>query len=163
MMFDGSAFAGTVVGGMVPVRDIGLPDSYAIDPWHDRIMYFTIAQYGVVSSKFLITHGTRGGLTEYGGIQIKNRHSQHVHDPEEKPAYVLVSYGGEGASIRRNGSVRSGTTFPCTGTGVYYANCNNNATFVDNRYHDSSTEADKFKDVVRWKTLGQLVLENGIR
>ena len=76
---------------------------------------------------------------------------------------MLLSYADEGVSVRRNGSIKTGTSFPCTATGTYYENCNGDEIFIDNQYHDSDRLADRYKDIIRWKTIGQLIVENDIR
>ena len=94
MIFDGSAPAGAIVGGMIPVRDLGLPDKYALDPWNNRMLYFTVSSYGTVASRFITSHDTSGGATTYGGIQIKNRHGHHLHPPEEKTSICAAKLCG---------------------------------------------------------------------
>ena len=163
MLFDGTAPAGTIVGGMVPVKDLGLPDEYAFDVWNNRIMYYTVSTYSTVSSKFITSHAIAGGSSVYSGIQMKNRHGHHLHPEQEKPAYVLISYGDEGARIRHTGHAVAGITFPCTATGTFYENCNNDAIFIDSAYHDATTVADRYKDIVRWKTIGRVIINAGIR
>ena len=156
--------AGTVQMGMVPIRDLGLDDNYAIDPWGNRIMYVTALEYGSADNSSPRNFKNKSSLGgSYGGIIIRDLNGNNAHNGDEKPGYVLISYGSNGPAVNKWGRDRSGT-FPCTGTGTRYANCNlNNAIFVDD--HVTVTDGDEdnsFRNYTRWKTIDDIAKEETV-
>ena len=82
------------------------------------------------------------------------------HNGDEKPGYVLISYGSNGPAVNKLGRDRGGT-FPCTGTGTRYANCNlNNSIFVDDHITVTGGDEDNtFRNYTRWKTIDGIAKE----
>ena len=68
-----SISAGTAQMGMVPIRDLGLDDNYAIDPWGNRIMYVTVLDYGSADNSNPRNFKNKSSLGgSYGGIIIRD-------------------------------------------------------------------------------------------
>jgi len=100
------------VGGAVPVKTLGLPDDYALDPWNGQFAYFVDNR--VTDTNFFITSlptdTNIGSMTVYDGSYYPAYDLTHGNPRTTKAIVVLLSYGpnGHGAfQANGNGSRKS--------------------------------------------------------
>lgn len=159
----------TFIGG-VPVRTLGLPDSYAGDPWGNKYTYAVSAShvgsavsYGATDPTLTVMMGDRTVAGTFYSISASTNRAispstsaaitPNTSGPTSTGAgatYVVVSHGPSGLGA-----------FPMNGTAVVNAcgtsnkidveNCNDtNATFYDALYNDNGADAQFFDDYVVW-------------
>lgn len=137
--------------GMVPVRAIGLPDSYAVDAWDNKIRYAVSrcltsdpAAYSSYPGSITVRSGARTG-TNYAITNLQD----DTNTPGAGASYVVISHGPEG----RGGIALNATawTLNCGSTTLNdVENCNGDATFYDNDYTEGGRADLRFEDFVVW-------------
>jgi prepilin-type N-terminal cleavage/methylation domain-containing protein len=149
------------VGGMVPVRTLGLPDDYARDPWGGKILY-VVDKRATAPTTFAVAKLTDtsliGSITVYDYAGVVG-----VSTPITSTAVMLLmSFGanGHGAYIGTGqkfmGSTNTHEWENCTCNATVSAPPFN-ATFYSHSAVTSSTGAlDGFDDVVRFYSRAQL-------
>lgn len=151
--------AAHVYTGGVPVRTLGLPDSYAADAWGNKFTYAVSADHVGSALAYLrndassitVMMGDRTGTT-YPITQTTARTSDNT-DPilsdGRAATYVLVSHGPDG----RGAYPLDGTSISIacgSGNQNDVANCNGDGEFYDTEYNDGENEALYFDDYVVW-------------
>jgi prepilin-type N-terminal cleavage/methylation domain-containing protein len=149
----------SVMGGVVPVRTLAVPDDTMFDPWGGRFTYAVDIRY-TASSAFINTYPTD---TTYGTIQINDtagntRNTQSIavilsHGPNGHGAYQFAS------NTRKNGgSINTSEAENC--------NCNSaaatgtlNTTFVMGALQVviPTNLLNSFDDTLRYYTRGSFV------
>ena len=165
----------TMVTGMVPVRDLGLPDEDAMDGWNNRIMYTTVDHYSRNFSNS--TFSDRRWLTQAYNMDGKwnnqpapeinvrsigssDTDGKHYHS-RDKPAYLLISYGGRNTpAINRRGNIARGSFFPCAASDdPKFENCDNDKNFIADISRNETDTSREFDNIVRKKVVGQVARE----
>mgnify|MGYP001559060599 CR=1 FL=1 len=148
---------GNTAGGVVPVRALGLPDEYALDPWGGRFTYAVDVRMTATSAfetyspvdatgSFTINDGS-GNARVTNGIAIFLSHGQNGHG-----AYQLSGTRKNAGSTNANEQ----TNCHCTNAAVASAWAN---TFVmgGNTVTTSSDLRTSFDDNLRYYTRGMLL------
>jgi prepilin-type N-terminal cleavage/methylation domain-containing protein len=141
------------IGG-IPVRTLGLPDSFAADAWHNKFTYAVSAphvsgpsSYATKDPTITIYYGDRTG-THYAITTTNNL------DVGAGATYAVVSHGPDG----RGAFTQDGGTVPnsCTDGGRNdYENCDDaNLDFYDTDYNDGVNTAQYFDDYIVWGSNG---------
>lgn len=90
---------GSVIMGVVPIKELALPASMMIDPWGNRIGYAVIdeaARLGGTPASFITIYKDFDDNVDSGDL-VANTAGQDVGDQESALAtYVLISYGADG-------------------------------------------------------------------
>jgi len=140
-----------VVGGAVPVKDIGLPDEYAFDGYGQRISYHVHSDYTLdIDPTTPPTAPLIEVEDELGGLRT------------DEAVYLLLSHGpkGHGAYLRSGAHKNIGSTNLDT-----LENCDCDATAVDTGYNalfvqrPSAVSDDPLvhhDDIVRYKLYNQV-------
>lgn len=147
--------SGNAVGGMLPVRSIGLPDSYAYDPWGGRFLYAVDSRITGTNAftTYNVTNTTIGAMTVYDGADTPVARTT-------KAIAVLVSFGpnGHGAyqyggAQKDTGSTNAHELENCAGAAT---GCTFNTDFYMHANTVSTSSAlDSFDDIVRYYTRAQ--------
>lgn len=134
-----------VASGAVPVRSLGLPDTFMYDPWGNRIHYALIARLATQPIESFTTTLTSGvmQITDATGAQI-NPASTDVFVP-----YALWSPGPDKRGAYSRAGVPAG---PACGGTRDSENCTNDAVFRDADINDASTPANFYFDILKWNT-----------
>ncbi len=156
-----AAFVNTAVtaaAGMVPVRDLGLPDSYAIDPWGGYFVYVT--DLGATST----TTFTPNKITDTSTLGVITVLDELGGTRTAVAIAVLISFGPNGHGAYQVGGVRKlvsstndheGQNCYCT---PYPGGVFDIATFYQHPATTSPNDAlDSFDDIVRYYTRGQFL------
>lgn len=148
----------TAAVGMVPVRDLGLPDDMAFDSWGRRIRYAVSPDY-VTTNAF--DNVPRGDNTVR--LTVKNNDSDLTI--ADTAAYVLVSYGANGHGARGGmtgtllnaGSTNAGELLNCKCTSSAVADTSTPGTFVQGGVKpDPNDPLNNFDDIVVFATRSEL-------
>ena len=138
--------------GAVPVRSLGLPDSYAGDVWGNKFTY-TVGTEAIHNSNNYagdpaVLHVFYGDRT---GVHYEVTMQADGVTPGAGATFVLVSHGPDGrGAYPLNGST---ITVPCGADAANdVENCNNDDTFYDTAYNDGSNVAQHFDDYVVWES-----------
>lgn len=155
--------------GMIPVRTLGLPDSYAFDAWGNRIRYAMVKELAFSTG----TRNFNNFDTNYTNMSPNTRTFEirdligNAINPvstlsalliNNTIAYVLLSHGENG-----NGAVpfSGGTPPACPASGLLdQENCNADRIFRDTIF--STASSNYFDDFIRWKTYNQLRINAGL-
>lgn len=125
--------------GVVPTRELGLPDTYMVDAWDNRFTYTVIKNLAVSAGSFDSATPSINAIniTDVNGNQINNT----------AIAYTIVSHGKKSHGATNH----NGITSNCPNDRSDSPNCNNNLnTFVDGAFNGNfGTDYD---DLVRWKS-----------
>lgn len=149
--------SGNVVGGGVPVKELGLPDEYAFDGWGRRMVYHVDKR---------LTLATTYSSTTTGSITVKDGAST-PSDRTTTAAYALVSSGpnGHGAYTRAGTRFSFGTTnarelenCDCTSAGVAGAY---NTTLHQYMATPNTNPQQSFDDIVIYGSRSSLDLLAG--
>jgi type II secretory pathway pseudopilin PulG len=152
--------SGQTVGGMVPVRTLGLPDEYARDPWNGKFFYVVDKR---ITSTSTFNPAKLTDTTLIGSITVNDQ----TGSPRTSSAALLImSFGpnGHGAYL--------GTARKFTGStnADEWENCDCNAsitgtfnsTFVAHpSTGDSTNILNSFDDIVRYYSRTQLISYSG--
>ncbi|MFW0776928.1 MAG: type II secretion system protein [Rickettsiales bacterium] len=136
------------VAGTVPVKTIGLPDSYAFDPWGNQFTY--VVEKASATTNALTTNPiSSSGL---GSITVKDTNDNNI---TTTAIVVLISHGpdGFGAFIRK-GTRKSGYS----SNAMQQKNCHCDEDGADDTYDsifyagqntlDITDSEDRFDDIV---------------
>lgn len=147
--------SGSVKLGVVPVRDLNLPDSDMMDGWNNRIVYAVTARL-TQADKF---------KPGDGAIFVKDAYGYPVQLPDGSAQYILISAGenGRGAFSSYGSQQMTGVPqkrCPTSSSYVEYNNCKytlgaSDATFT-NAFSVSTTGSSStsaFDDLVLYNTL----------
>lgn len=143
------------VGGMVPVRNLKLPDNYAYDPWGGRFLY-VIDVRARNTTTFATTRLTSTGL---GSITVKDATGGNR---TTAAAALVLSFGPNGHGAYQAGGtqkfVSSSNTHEQENCGCDdVAPTSFNPTFYMHPATTSSTDVtNSFDDIVRYYTRAQL-------
>lgn len=138
----GAPFNPRVRRGMLPFRQLNIPEDYAEDGYNARLEYAVTEQLAVVTT-FEKTHG---------GIAVIDGQSpaRSVVTPPATAHFMIISHGPD----RRGAYTKYGRqTFACAGAGLDIENCN---TAADGRaiyraaVASTSGGAEHFDDIVRY-------------
>ena len=138
----------TVDIGAVPVRTLGLPDTYAADAWGNKFTYAASValetDYTSADAAISIYTGNRSGAY----YQVTTNFSGAAG---AGAAYVLVSHGpnGRGAYPLRSAFIATGCSAG-TGNENDIENCDDNISFWDNIYNDGNLDVNFFDDYILW-------------
>lgn len=137
--------------GAIPTRTLNLPDSTMYDGWQNRFSFVVVTELALSASNF---QGFSTGSTT-GVIQILDNDGTQITDANADTvvAYAIISHGKN----KKGGIPRAGNMpLPCGTPGVDELdadNCDNaDAVFRDSRIADSTTPANYYDDIIRWKT-----------
>ncbi|MDE3060181.1 MAG: prepilin-type N-terminal cleavage/methylation domain-containing protein [Pseudomonadota bacterium] len=123
-------------GGGIPVRTLGLPDEYALDPWGDRFLY-------VVDKRMTAA----GPAVSTGSITVRDLGS---HIRTSSAVALLMSFGPDGhgayrldGTVKSSGSMNAGELQNC--------HCRSDGTpmLFDNIFVQSPPSGD-FDDILRY-------------
>lgn len=148
---------GSTVGGIVPVRALGLTDDHAVDPWGNYFLY--VVDRRATGSAAFTTYNINNTLI--GSITIKDNTSPTPATLTALGVALVASFGPNG-----HGAYQTSGTRKYTGsTNAHeWENCGCNATtattFNATFYMHSSTSSassvlDSFDDEVRYYTRPQ--------
>ena len=134
-----------VASGAIPVRSLGLPDSFMYDPWGSRIHYALIAPLATQPLESFSTSLTSGVLqiVDASGAQITPQTSD-IFVP-----YALWSPGPDKRGAYSRAGVPAG---PDCGETSDSENCTNNAILRDADITDATTPANFYFDLLVWNT-----------
>ncbi len=141
---------GAVFIGGIPVRSLGLPDSYAADAWGNKFTYGVSANLTDSAANY---YTTIPQLQIYSGDRTGSPYSLTTVVPDLTPgpgaAYIVISHGpdGRGAYPLDLDSI----AIAC-GAGAQndVGNCDDSGDFYDTAYNDGANEALYFDDFVVW-------------
>ncbi|MGB1539927.1 MAG: hypothetical protein ACPG80_03120 [Rickettsiales bacterium] len=125
--------------GMLPVRELGLPDTAAVDQYGNRILY---AVTEVLTDPLTFSTGV-------GAITVEDEHA----NPDLTPATIEAAFIIIAPGKNKNGAVsfKGGTTSACSGSFIDSENCYAaNATFVKVPFNGDPTSSSFFDDQVVW-------------
>lgn len=137
--------------GMLPARNIGLPENYTYDSWGNKLLYaVSVDHVGAVPGA-----GVRSYQDNTGAITIRTGTPNGVSYPittdyqgvnGRGATYVVISAGpnGRGAYPLNSSSI----VFPCgTGDSPEQVNCSrNDSVYYDSDYNDGDPQSDRFFD-----------------
>ncbi len=142
--------------GGIPVRTLGLPDTYAADAWGNKLLYAVSATHAGVLGSYYTTDGPL--VMRYGDRSGTNytittaREEDNTNAAGAAAVYVVLSHGadGKGAYPLRGTSV----AVSCgSSTANDVGNCDDaNVIFYDTAFNDGSQESTFFDDFVVWKS-----------
>lgn len=142
--------------GMLPIRTLGLPDSYAADAWSNKFTYaVSSGMIGAPGSAnaplaagIVLRYGVRSPATSY---QPAYRAPVGSGTPGTGyVAFVVVSHGASGiGGYALQGTSAIGT---CGTTTADSVNCDDDNIFLDGKYNDGSQGAQFFDDFLVWGT-----------
>jgi prepilin-type N-terminal cleavage/methylation domain-containing protein len=134
-----------VVQGAVPVRTLGLPDSYLYDGWGNRIQYAVIQKLTHSGMEAFSTTLTTGVIQL---VDASNNQITRVSNLSYVP-YVLWSSGPDKrGAYNRNGQM---ATAACVTT-LDAENCNGDHIFRDMNISDTNVLTSFYHDIIRWRT-----------
>lgn len=144
------------IGG-VPVRTLGLPDSYGGDAWGNKFTYAvsgaqiaSASSYREVDSALAVRTGDRTGTNYMVTTGRTDADGNGSLDPAAGASYVIISHGpdGKGAFPLYGTSA----TVPCgSSSNNDVENCDDgNLIFYDSLYNDGNTATTFFDDYVVW-------------
>lgn len=156
-----------VYTGVVPVRDLNLPDEFMFDGWNSRISYsisaycVSKAQWNTANVYKCTTDGAATGADDGAAINIAGRNG--ITWPNHA-AYVIISHGNNIVASYNRAGVRI-TTGASTASPKELANGSMNssaadtygATYYDMAINDGANAGNNFfDDIVRWSTAPQV-------
>ena len=181
-----SNLTSNVYNGVVPTRDLSLPDEFMMDAWNNRITY-VVSKYCVdpdnwdsnSSSPRYFTYkcvdGTFGGTPSSGTPDTTKGANITVNDLSgtsrtsvNAAAYVIISHGqnGIGAWRRAGGSRITGGASTSSNekeNANFAANGTTdsyNVTYIDGLMNDGTANTSTyFDDFVKWRTAPQIQYE----
>ena len=155
-----------VVGGMIPVRSLQLPDDYGFDGWGRRIFYevttaYTGANYFTATSA--VTDVTNAKVQVYSADPTVAA-NEKTNVTIGRGVYGLVSFGKNGyGAWRRNVSSITDRNFNSSMTALEGYNCNCSTTAANGSWdlklvqaNSNPTSANTYDDIVRYKVRSQL-------
>ncbi len=132
--------------GSLPVRCMGLPDSYMYDRWGSRISYAIVKKLGNPVTFPGYTTGMTNGVvevTDATGTTLSN---------SDVTGYVLFSHGKD----RKGAYSKTGIIInACDTTQREGENCDSDPIFVDALVNETPG-TDYFYDMPRWKTVSAI-------
>ena len=139
------------IGG-VPVRTLGLPDSFAADAWHNKFTY-AVSQPQIAGPLSYAT-GDPTIIVNYGSPTGTNYPVTSKSDASftagAGATYVIISHGPDGrGAYPLNGS----TVLTACGNGsqIDTKNCDDtDLIFYDSDYNDGAVTAQFFDDYILW-------------
>lgn len=147
--------SGGVLVGMVPVRTLSLPDTYASDAWGNKILYGvssahtnSVSAYAGTTGSIIMKSGTVSG-TNYN-ITAQLSDAAGALTEGAGAIYVVVSHGPDGKGAYPLFSASAAVACGSTATLTDNENCNGDATFYDSDYNEGSQAASFFDDYVVW-------------
>ena len=152
--------------GMVPVRALGLPDSYAFDPWGYRYEMAALRELAISSKNFnsFQTDFPATGLDQAIIIQDSSGNSVSPPSTSEPSVNNAVVYVIRSAGVNNNGAVpfEGAVSLPsCPASSLLDdENCSQNNTFRDTFF--STASSNYFDDYIAWKTYNQIRIEAGL-
>lgn len=152
--------------GMVPVRALGLPDSYAFDPWGYRYEMSAIRNLATTSANFnaFLSAFPATGLTQALTIQDGSGNTVSPASSSSPAINNAVVYVIRSAGVNNNGAVpfQGAVSLPtCPASGLLDAeNCSQNNTFRDTFF--STANSNYFDDYLTWKTYNQIRIDAGL-
>jgi prepilin-type N-terminal cleavage/methylation domain-containing protein len=144
------------VGGVVPVKSLGLPDDYMFDPWGGRFSYVVDMRMTapLAFTTYPVTSTTIGSITVLD-VASNNRTTNAIA--------VLISHGNNGHGAYQLSGLRKSARSSNTDEQMNcYCDENATATTFDNifimRPHTGSTSSStgSFDDVVRYWVRSQM-------
>lgn len=144
--------SGNVLIGMLPVRSLNLPDSYAGDAWGNKFLYAVSSTLVASSSGELDRYATQdGAITVRTGLRTESNvlSTNIAGTAGASAAYVVVSHGPDGKGafplLGTAAAVACGAT-----TNIDVENCNGDAVFFDSAYNNGAQPAYFFDDYMIW-------------
>jgi prepilin-type N-terminal cleavage/methylation domain-containing protein len=140
--------------GMLPFRTLNLPDSYASDPWNNKITYAVSAPHtGTINAGIAAYHDYDGAITIRTGPRTGTNYIiTTARDGTVGPGatFVVLSHGPDGVgAYPLNGTAPAISCSDATLTDV--ENCDHaNNVFYDNAYNDGEQAATHFDDYIAW-------------
>ncbi|MFM9890173.1 MAG: type II secretion system protein [Rickettsiales bacterium] len=160
----GVVLSGETYIGMIPVRTLGLPDSFAADSWGDKITYAANANLTEGPDSYL-KPVIGGPLVYYGTLssaQIATRLpvADNSAAANGVAAFVALSHGPDGRGAYPVDS--TSVIGSCGSTSPDAENCDEDNSFIDGRYFDGTQASTFYDDYMVWDTnlAGQAPLSN---
>ena len=136
----------TIRGGVIPVRSLGLADSYMFDEWGSRISYVMIKSMDTANITTFTTALTTGVIE----INDTSDNQINFNTIDSVVAYALISHGRDKKGSYNKSGIAFGTV--CDGTSEDKENCDNNDSIViDSPINKSEIAANHFDDIVHWR------------
>ena len=152
-------YTGTTVGGVVPVRSLGLPDDYILDPWGGRFTYIVDMRFTTNDSNalpFIIYPPTASTTTLSSLLRVDDTSGSAR---TTNAIAVVISHGqnGHGAyqlsGSRRNAGITNSKELENCSCNASAADGTFNTTYVQQQAAASDTDLrNSFDDVVRYYT-----------
>ncbi len=145
---DGAITADDIRIGVLPVRELNLPDFYMYDAWNSRFTYVVVKDLAIDQATF-----DAYSKPATNGIEIRDSAAGTIiigaSTGNQLAAYLIVSHGDD----KKGATPKSGgTASTCTAGHGDEENCNNDNIFVDKSVAlSASTDAAFFDDLVLWK------------
>jgi type II secretory pathway pseudopilin PulG len=135
----------TIRIGVLPVRNLDLPDSMMFDPWNNRITYVVVKDLAKNSSSYDSFTTTATDVIRVNSANGNRIHRSNLSTMESIVSWVAVSHGKDGrGAYNYNGILKT-----CSAA-LDQENCDDDNIFIDTAYNPSS--ANPFDDYIRWKT-----------
>lgn len=140
--------------GALPVRTLGLPDSYAVDAWNNKFTYavsarhvYGVGSYAYYSGPITVYSGDRTGVSYPITTRFTNT---GANPPGAGATYVVISHGADG-----KGAYPLHGTAPAVACGVSVSsdveNCDeDDLNFYDSPFNDGDNPITFFDDYVIW-------------
>jgi len=153
-------YLGNIAGGVVPIRALGLPDEYGIDPWGGKFSYAVDKRFTATSS--FITYNL---ISTTGGITVSDDGGNAI---VSNAIAVVFSHGqnGHGAfqlsgSIKNSGSTNAHELVNCHCTSAAAAGVYSASFFTSLTTSTSSSDLRTvFDDNLRYYTRGSFLTNN---
>lgn len=149
----GLILANNIWHGAVPVRALGLPDSYAADAWGNKFTYAVSANHISSASNY---NSTAGSITIRAGQRGASPLNYAVSSQRMSLPFTSAGAGGAGTrlTMATTGSIVNGTLVHVNGTAVHkgsYVVANRTATTID---LTGNTDTTTDSGTVEWLTPG---------
>lgn len=129
------------VGGL-PLKALGLDESYNYDGWKNRFTY-AIGKNLAINGEFFATYPLGG----FNSIIVRDKNGNNLHTSSDV-AYVVLSHGQKGSGATN----LAGTSVNTCDVSLEQQNCNGDGIFIDSYFNPSTNSSDYYDDLVRWKT-----------
>lgn len=134
------ASGGNIWIGMVPVRTLNLPDSYAVDPWGGRVTYAVTTEMARDAAEFRASRGA---------ISVVDSNGQSLTNPVDTAIYVLASHGANGAGARSENTGAIARVCPAAAV-TESENCDGDNRFARTLLRGDAGNNGDFDDHVRY-------------
>lgn len=133
--------------GAIPIKALGLDDSFNYDGWKNRFTYVAVKNQSTTAASF-----KSFPVTGSNAILIRDKNGNQIHSNLDT-SYIIISHGEKGIGATN----LEGTYVKSCDASLESQNCNNDGVFIDSEYNPSSVAANYFDDIVKWSTRSQVI------